>query len=129
MQIKIPRFQDAHRGSNQPVSIEFPWNILGTINPPGNPAHASLAQWLELDRAAEVLTLVALAIGTGLVGIEFQQALDHLLVLSSLTRSWTARHGFEEMSRESKLMFWEAKEGENRRWPVWEAVSRAKQRV
>jgi hypothetical protein len=38
------------------------------------------------------LTLVALAISTYLIGLDFQQVLDDLLVLSSLGRSRTTRH-------------------------------------
>lgn len=37
-------------------------------------------------------TLIALAVGTCLVVIEFQQVLDGLLVLSSLRRGRAARH-------------------------------------
>jgi hypothetical protein len=36
--------------------------------------------------------LVALAISTYLIGFDFQQVLDDLLVLSSLGRSRTSRH-------------------------------------
>lgn len=38
------------------------------------------------------LTLVALAVGTYLVGLKFQQTLDGLLVLSSLARRSASRH-------------------------------------
>lgn len=97
------------------------------IHPSSNPTHIFQCKHSRLllaggvGRAAEVLTFVALAIGAGLVGIESQQALDHLLVLSSLARGWTARHGRDVESRSD---VWEAKEGESR-WPVWEAVSSA----
>lgn len=45
------------------------------------------------------LTLVALAVGTDLVGLEFQQTLNCLLVLGSLTRGRASRHDLER-SRE-----------------------------
>ena len=85
MQIKIPKLQEAHRGSKpKPSSVT---NFIYLV-----------ARWERSSGAVSgqaagcVLTFVALAIGTGFVGIEFEQALDDLLVLSSLTGGRTARH-------------------------------------
>lgn len=48
--------------------------------------------------AGKGLTLVALAIGTDLVAFNFQQALDDLLVLSSLRRGRASRHSRQGVS-------------------------------
>lgn len=76
MQMKTPMLHDAHRGSSQQLvssDCENVWRI-------------GIGRRLGL-------TLVPLAIGAGLVGVEFQQILDGLLVLGRLIGGSASRHG------------------------------------
>lgn len=83
MQIKIPKFQDAHRGSikEKIMSVSHPKNhVVIAIRYTGIPSGIQL-------------TFVALAIGTRFVSIKLEQTLNDLLVLGGLSRGRTARHG------------------------------------
>lgn len=82
MQIKIPKFQDAHRGSIRE-------NLMSVSH---RKSHIVIATRFPGISSGIQLTFVALAIGTRLVRIKFEQTLNDLLVLGGLSRGRTARH-------------------------------------
>lgn len=82
MQMKIPRFQEAHRGSTEAI---VSLHVLRSRMPRIQGRGRSIS-------AGSRLTFIALAIGTCLVELEFEQVLDGLLVLSSLGWRRASRH-------------------------------------
>lgn len=71
MQTKMPRFQEAHRGS-------------------ASGKQCQIVQKIKEERGN---TFVSFAVCAGLVRFELQQVLDGLLVLRSPSRVWSPRHG------------------------------------
>ena len=80
IQMKTPMFQEAHRGSSQ--SEQRIHQHLAVFQMKGRLG----------ERSRRPPTFIALAIGTDLIAVEFQETPDYLLVLCSLRRSRTPRH-------------------------------------